>query len=208
MRVLVFGDSIGHGLWDERGGWVQRLRSELDANFMQDFGGLYLDIYNLSISGDTSAGIVSRIEREIRARCWPGTPFAIIVAVGTNDAGVSRVHTELEQYRENLQNIVESARSFSDNLLFAGLPPVDEKLTRPWFADETVSFANDDLQVYERAAQEICAAQNIPFVPIFERFQAEQLKQNLLSDGLHPNAVGHELIASLVRPELDNLLEV
>jgi lysophospholipase L1-like esterase len=34
----------------------------------------------------------------------------------------------------------------------------------------------------------------------------KQSKQQLLSDGLHPNNVGHELIANLVRPEFEKLL--
>jgi len=26
VNILVFGDSITYGAWDEEGGWVQRLR--------------------------------------------------------------------------------------------------------------------------------------------------------------------------------------
>ena len=55
--------------------------------------------------------------------------------------------------------------------------------------------------------QKVAAEQKLPFVPVFETFQAKMAAgENLLADGLHPNDAGHELIFQLVRPELDKLL--
>lgn len=168
----------------------------------------YHDFYNLSISGGTSSGIVARIVPETQARKWPGVPFVIVVAIGTNDSNNSQQqHVELSQYRENLDSIVSSARKFTDKILIVGLPSVDEKLTKPWIADESISFTNNELRAYEQTAQEVGNSHRLTFVPIHEKFQTEQAKQNLLPDGLHPNGAGHALIANLVQPELDILLK-
>lgn len=205
MRILVCGDSITHGMWSERGGWVQILRSEFDAKFIADTSKDQPDLYNLGISANNSADVATRIEQEIAARKRPG--LAVVVAIATNDASDSWVHVELTDFRENLQKIIVSARKFTDKLLFVGLPPVDEARTNPWFVDEAVSYTNEKLRAYEQAAQEICRGERIPFAPVFEAFAHEQAKHDLLPDGLHPNDAGHELIANLVRPELDKLLK-
>ncbi len=208
MRVLVFGDSIAHGTWDkEGGGWVERLNLERGWRNAKATESAYHDFYNLSISGDTSTGVVARIEPEIRARKWSDAPFIVVVAIGTNDSNSSpRQHVELSRFRENLEKIVSLSRKFTDKILFVGLPSVDETLSNPWIEDESICFTNNELQKYEETIRKMCVRQNLPFVAIHEMFQAEQAQHNLLPDGLHPNSAGHELIANLVLPELDKLL--
>src|SRR5580704_13545619 len=97
MRILVFGDSIAHGMWDMRGGWVQSLRRDFDSSKLQDYAGDYPDVYNLGVSADTSASVVARMEAEITARARPD--LAIVVAIGTNDSSVSNVHVELPDFK-------------------------------------------------------------------------------------------------------------
>jgi len=68
MNVLVFGDSIGLGLWDENGGWVGRLteflvKKSIASDLDEDY-----EIYNLGVSGDTTEGLVERFEFETRYR--------------------------------------------------------------------------------------------------------------------------------------------
>jgi len=54
----------------------------------------------------------------------------------------------------------------------------------------------------------IAQEQNLSFVPVFEAFKAAfEKEKDLLFDGLHPNDKGHELIVSLVQPELEKLLK-
>lgn len=205
MRVLVFGDSIAHGMWSVRGGWVQLLRSEFDSLTIRNSIERFPDIYNLGISADNSTNVLARMKREIEVRQRP--ELAIVVAIGTNDASDSNVHVDLPEYRENLQRIIASTGKFTDKIMFVGLPSVDERLTNPWFVDNSVVYINAALQAYEATLGEVCDSYHIPFVPIFEKFQTDQIKQNLLSDGLHPNDAGHELIANIVRPKLNTLLK-
>lgn len=58
MNILVFGDSIALGLWDENGGWVGRLtefliKRSIAADLEENF-----EVYNLGISGDTTEGLL------------------------------------------------------------------------------------------------------------------------------------------------------
>ena len=48
---------------------------------------------------------------------------------------------------------------------------------------------------------------NIPFIPVFDKFLAKLTENShLLPDGLHPNREGHQLIADIVLPKLQELL--
>ena len=60
---------------------------------------------------------------------------------------------------------------------------------------------------FEESLRKFCIKNKLPQVQVFEKFQAAQKDQELLADGLHPNDAGHQLIASLVKPELDKLLK-
>ncbi len=62
MNVLVFGDSIAYGAWDEEGGWVERLKRYLHHR-TTSYGEYHL-VYNLAVSGETSRGILERLEGE------------------------------------------------------------------------------------------------------------------------------------------------
>ena len=210
MRILFFGDSIAHGVWDTQGGWVQRLRSEYDKHSMKDLDDSYPDLYNLSIDGEVLSGVLKRLPYEIEARRYLGEPFILVFAIGINDTIFrgKEVATTAEQYREDLNVMLESAKHYSDKILFVGLTPVDDKLCNPWIHSSSGKcFSNVRILKFEETLRKFCLKKGIPCVQIFEKFNAAQDKEPLLADGLHPNAAGHELIAELVKPELDKLLQ-
>ncbi|HVH14523.1 MAG TPA: SGNH/GDSL hydrolase family protein [Candidatus Angelobacter sp.] len=71
--VLVFGDSIVMGLWDERGGWPERL-----------WVGRSRVVYNLGVDGETSEDVTRRFYSEAESR-GANKNSVIIFAVGIND---------------------------------------------------------------------------------------------------------------------------
>ena len=80
VRICVFGDSIAWGAWDEeRGGWVERLRRQVNWKN----GDFETEIYNLGISTNTSSDLLERFETEAHAR----KPDVILFYIGENDAG-------------------------------------------------------------------------------------------------------------------------
>lgn len=210
MRILFFGDSITYGIWDlEHGGWVQRLINQYNTETFKNLAGEWRELYNLGVTGNTTASIVKRLSYEVENRRWQDDPFAFVFAVGINDtqfAGDEKMATP-QQYKDELDVLISSARHYSDKLLFVGLSPVDDELCNPWLHSvDGVSFKNERILDFEEVLRKACIAESIPHVQVFEKFKDEMGRNKLLADGLHPNEAGHALIAELVKPALDKLL--
>jgi len=208
MRVLVFGDSIAQGFWSVDGGWVEKLRKHYDKLALEDLvNNKQPEIFNLGVSGDTTRNLLARIELETRVRTWPEDPLTVVLAIGTNDELFENNEQAIrpEEFKANVKKILKLVRPLVDKIMFVGNAACDEKLTTPVFWSD-IHYTNNQLKNYEDYIKEIAQAEGVPFAPIFERFQAEQQRRNLLADGLHPNDEGHELIYQIVRPELDMLL--
>lgn len=204
MRILFFGDSITYGLSDPLGGWVQRLRSEY-----QKLPGDKHEVYNLGVVGNLAENLVKRMALETDARRWYDEKLLIVVAVGVNDTKFKGedVASTPELYQGELEQILSIARQYTEQVLFVGLTPVNEELTNPY--DKSLSgscFSNQRVEAFDKILHDFCSENVIPFVDVYRPFLIRQGKENLLAGGLHPNEAGHQLIAELVRPELDSLL--
>lgn len=205
MRVLVFGDSITQGMWDTRGGWAQRLVTDFFDMQLKDLTADVPWVFNLGISGDTTKQLLSRFEAETVARL--GADMAFVFAIGTNDAWINAdggFNMSPEIYSANLKKLIAKARTYGSRILFVGLASVDESQTMPvsWI---DISYTNERLALFEHTLKQVCDEEHVDFVPIFDAFQEAQAKQNLLTDGLHPNDQGHELILGLVKPQIAKL---
>ncbi len=210
MRILVFGDSITQGFWDlEYGSWVQRLRKEYDKQTIKNLTGDWPAFFNMGVDGDMTKGVIKRFATDIEHRRYLDDPFIIIFAIGLNDtlfSGDEKVSTP-EVYAEELDALFAAAGHYSSKILFVGLTPVDDKLCNPWiYSSGGKCFKNERILEFEEVLRKFCIKNKLPQVQIFEKFQERQKRENLLADGLHPNDAGHQLIADLVKPELEKLL--
>lgn len=209
MRILAFGDSITHGLWDPAGGWVQRIRSAYDTQTISERDELtsYPDVYNLGVSGDTAGQLARRIAPEIKFR-KAGHP-AVVVAIGINDTMIYKgveVNTP-EMFTEELRQIVSNTRPYTDVILFVGMHPVNEEQCCPWkYAPQDTRFLNDRIWQFETSLRGFCKQAELSFVELYEHFDKKNKEDGLLADGLHPNEKGHQLIAEIVRPAIDTLI--
>ncbi len=205
MRVLIFGDSITQGFWDLDGGWVARLRRTYDKQMIEGVNDDPPTLFNLGVSGDSSDDIVTRFDSEAKAR-KNSENLAIVFAVGVNDsrtkAGVE--FSDTKRYLDNLNQLWQSAKQFTDKLLFIGLTPCVESRTTPVSWGDT-GYTNDRIQAFDKTLKDFCEQNNLSFVEVFEPFQAKQQTTELLPDGLHPNEAGHQLIADIVGPKLEEL---
>lgn len=208
MRVLVFGDSITQGYWDTEGGWVDKLRRHYDELQVQDFDKDQPTIFNLGISADTSRSVLARAESEIKARTRHNILPIVIVQIGINDscAEPSGNMVPIEEYKANLEKVVEALQPISSKLIFVGLSACDEAKTMPVSWGEYY-YSNKSIKMYEDQMKAVAEAENISFVPVFEEFDKAMQARELLADGLHPNNQGHEAIFNIVKPHLLPLLE-
>jgi lysophospholipase L1-like esterase len=205
MRVLVFGDSIAQGFWDVDGGWVSRIRRHYDKQMIER---LYDDpptIFNLGVSGDCSDDVLARFENETTVRAREELVF--VIAVGTNDSRTKagQNFSNTSRYIQNIEKIIDLAKRHSSKILVVGLTPcVEERSNLVVWGDS--GYTNQRVKEFDDTLMRFCKDNGISFVKIYEPFAVAQAQAELLPDGLHPNDAGHQLIADLVLPMLDELL--
>ncbi len=214
MRVLVFGDSITQGYWDTDGGWVDRIRKYFDSLQITDLqGNDEPTIFNLGISADNSRNILDRIEAETVARTWHNNLPVIIIQIGVNDSSSDNkeinesVRVSIRDYESNLRAIIKKVQPISSKIIFVGLSACNESKTTPVAWGE-YHYTNKAIKDYENVMKLVAKEHNLPFIPIFDEFKrAIDGGEDFLPDGLHPNNAGHQFIAGIVRPKLEELLK-
>ncbi|MBI2584129.1 MAG: hypothetical protein HYW25_05660 [Candidatus Aenigmarchaeota archaeon] len=210
-HILIFGDSIAYGAWDEEGGWAQRLRKFIDEknrhykNIVMQGKNLlhynYCLIYNLGISGDTSEEVLGRLEFEARQRAGLDNEIILIFAIGVNDSYF--VHekgsnqTEPGKFEQNLRNIIELAREFSDKTIFIGLTPCDESKVDPVPWRPEISYKNKYIKQFNDIVKQVCKENDVNFIEMLDNLSKEDLE-----DGVHPNSGGHKKIFEIVKDYL------
>ncbi|PHP27226.1 arylesterase [Limimaricola cinnabarinus] len=183
--IAALGDSLtaGYGL-PQGEGLVPQLQGWLDAQ------GAEVRLINAGVSGDTSAGGLSRTD-------WTLTPEvdAMIVALGGNDflRGL-----DPETMRENIDGILGKAEAAGIETLLVGLKAGP-------------NYGPDYAEAFDAAYADLAEAHDVPLYPdIFAALQegrdVETARRDYLqSDGLHPNARGVALIAAELGPHVLDL---
>ncbi len=179
--IVVLGDSISAGYGIEVAqGWVALLQKKLDD---QDSGH---SIHNESISGDTTAGGLARIDQALTLH----KPDILILELGAND-GLRGLPPAL--IKNNLAEIAHRAQKIGAKILLLAMkipPNYGQRYTTLFYT------------IYPQLAKELDA----PYVPFIMEDVA--LSKDLMQqDGLHPNALGQPVIADKVWPQLLPLLK-
>lgn len=192
MTICVFGDSITFGASDlEKGGWVERLKIYFAENYDTD-------VYNLGISGNNTEDLLSRVEVETSAR----KPDIIIFAIGVNDSqyikSKDNPRIALHTFEQNLVELVKIGQRVASNVIFVGLTPVDELKTKPIPWDIEKYYDTENVEKYNSVIQLICEKNSILFIDM-----RGVIKKEDLSDGLHPNAQGHEKMFQKIKVEVE-----
>ena len=138
--------------------------------------GIELHARNAGVSGDTSAGVLRRLD-------WilGGEVKVAFIAIGANDGLRGLPVAEL---RKNLEEIIRRVRARNIRPLLAGMhmPP-------NYGAEYTQAFA----AVYPDVAREM----KVPLLPFLLEGVGGVEAMNQ-ADGIHPNEEGHKHIAVLV----------
>lgn len=181
VSLMVLGDSLsaGYGL-SEADSWVSEIARDWQANHP------HLSIINASISGETTAGGLNRLESLLDRH----QPNMVFIELGGNDGLRGFNLTTMESNLRQMITIIQS-RNVQVALSEVEIPP---NLGRRY----TEMFR----QVFHTVAED----KGIPLVPFFMREVA--LNPDLMqSDGIHPNLAAQPKIAALMEPQLRELLE-
>ncbi len=187
IQVVAFGDSLtqGYGL-QVKDGFVPQLQAWADAQ------GLEVALSNAGVSGDTTAGGLSRV-------AWTLTPDveAMIVTLGGNDVlrGIDPAVS-----RANLHGILSEAKAADVTVLLIGM-----KAPGNFGPDYKAEFDS----MYPELAEEF----NAVFLDSFFAGLGDAINDPVAlgpymqGDAIHPNADGVALIVQGVGPKLVELLE-
>ena len=163
-------------------------------------------VYNLGVSGDTSEDIRKRVGSEIGARDNGEELVAILRVTGLNDSLMDRETGEsqvsLEEYRKNLESILEKASGSCNSVHLVGQTPIDQREVDPVPWKETHSYRTGRYIRYRDVLNELRESREIGFSNLRARIDEETWRRNHLEDGIHPNREGHRKIYDLLKKDL------
>lgn len=178
--IMVLGDSLSaaYGI-DREQGWVSLLQQRLVQT------GYPQRVVNASVSGETTSGALSRLDRELRLHA----PAIVIVELGGND-GLRGL--PLDQTRSNLSAIIASARKHGAQVLLAGmqLPP---------------NYGSAYTTAFQRIYADLAAEHDIALLPFLLEGLAHD-ERHFQNDGIHPVAAAQPIILDNVWAKLAPLL--
>jgi acyl-CoA thioesterase-1 len=179
IRVLALGDSLTHGYGVRTGmDFPAQLERALKAR------GLNVTVVNVGVSGDTSAGGLSRIDWSLA-----DAPDAVILEFGGNDAlrGISPAQTE-----KNLDGMLAKVKAKGIPVLLAGM-----KSPRNMGADYVAEFD----ALFPRLAKK----HGVLLYPFF--LEGVAMDRALMqSDLTHPNENGVAAIVTRMMPVVTELV--
>jgi acyl-CoA thioesterase-1 len=146
--------------------------------------GLEYDVVNAGVSGDTTAGGVSRLDWALA-----GDVRVLVIELGAND-GLRGL--PVESMKQNLETIISRAKARGISVLLTGMeaPP---------------NYGEAYTTEYRRVFLELARAHGVAFLPFYLDGVAGIAHLNL-QDGIHPNPEGARIIERSVWLALEPLL--
>lgn len=178
--VIFLGDSLTAGLGlAENQAYPALLDRKLDE------AGNPIRVLNAGVSGDTTAGGLSRLDWLLSQK-----PDVLVVGLGAND-GLRAL--PVEETEKNLREIVRRAKAAGARVLLLGM-----QIPPNYGPEYATAFAD----MYPRIAEDL----DVPLVP-FLLDKVGGVRELNLQDGIHPNVQGQEILAENVLPYLEELVE-
>lgn len=187
VTIAALGDSLtaGYGL-PNGDGFVPQMQAWLDAQ------GADVRLVNAGVSGDTTAGGLSRTD-------WTLTPDvdAMIVALGGNDylRGIDPVVS-----RANLDGILAKAAEAGVDALLVGITA-------------GANYGADYQTAFNGMYVDLAGSYDLPLYPTFfagilaEAESQDEVANYMQPDGIHPNQDGVALIVAAMGPAVLALIE-
>lgn len=176
--ITVLGDSLSAGYGLKAGeGWVSLLQKDLGSKHK---------VINASISGDTSAGGLTRLPAVLKQH----RPQVVIVELGGND-GLRGL--PVAQLRTNLARIIEQSQKSGAKVLLVGiaLPP---------------NYGKPYVEQFQRVYSDLARQYKVALVPLLVKgFEAD--RASFQPDGIHPVARVQGRMMQTVKAQLVPLLK-
>ena len=182
-KIGFLGDSITQGGWSSPAGYVRLVMAGLKAN------GIAAEAVPAGISGHKSNQMLARLENDVLSK----KPQWMTLSCGVNDVWHGAKGVPLDQYKENIRKIVDTAGAAGVKVVITTATVIYEKLDSP---------QNAQLAPYNDFLRALAKEKNLPLADLnamfHERIKAENKpdKKVVTSDGVHMNTEGNKLMAT------------
>ena len=182
-KIGFLGDSITQGGWSSPTGYVRLVMAGLKAN------GIDAEAVPAGISGHKSNQMLARLENDVLSK----KPQWMTLSCGVNDVWHGAKGVPLDQYKENITKIVDTAGAAGAKVVITTATVIYEKLDSP---------QNVQLAPYNDFLRALAKEKNLPLADLnamfHERIKAENKpdKKVVTSDGVHMNGEGNKLMAT------------
>lgn len=204
MYGLFFGDSITYGEYDGvLGGWVDILKRYALQKCNE--GSNELILFNLGIGGETSEGLMKRIQNEMTSRNAEDGNI-IFIGYGGNDLAVKdRIQmVDPNQFKTNIEIAIQKAKEFSNEIYLVSILPISERIDGEISSTGKVR-TNGNVLVYNQILKDIATENSLIYIDFYSAFLKD--KEILLSkDGVHPNEKGYGMMAEITIPIIEKYL--
>ncbi|MBR2411699.1 MAG: SGNH/GDSL hydrolase family protein [Clostridia bacterium] len=204
MKTIVFqGDSItdagrNRDRDSERGiGYPTLVAGELGYKYPAEY-----DFINEGVSGDRIVDLYARIKRDIIHR----RPDYLTILIGINDVWHEineRNGVENKKFFRVYCSLIEELKAVLPDLKIFILEPFVLKASA---TEKAWSVFRRETEMRAESAKAVAEKYGLFFIPLQEKFDEAATKAEAsywLSDGVHPTAAGHELIARELIPVLE-----
>ncbi len=181
LTIVALGDSLTEGYGLEE---YQAYPFLLEAKLQKE--GFSCLVINAGISGETSSGLLSRINRILSLK-----PDIVILCTGAND-GLGGINHRL--ISNNISKMVQTFKEHQATVILAGMKML-------------VNYGPSYTEPYNRLYAEIADQEQLIFMPFFLEGVAGKPELNL-ADGIHPNAKGYQIIAASVYPYVLKAMQI
>jgi lysophospholipase L1-like esterase len=176
-----------------------------------------VQIINAGVNGSTTEMGRTRFETDVLAH----RPQIAVIQFGINDAAVdvwktppaTEPRVSLERYEANLRHFVQTLKSRGTRVVLMTpnplrwTPKLKELYGKPPYQPEEPEGFNALLLPYCEAARRVAREEGADLLDMQQVFGEQAQKRSvtvdaLLSDGMHPNDVGHRIEADLLREHI------
>ena len=195
MRILFQGDSITDALRnreDDRyrgAGYATLVSAKLGFEYPNQY-----EFINRGISGNRISNLIARMKMDMINL----QPDVMSILIGVNDVWheVSRQNGVDAELFEKLYNIlIEEVKKALPNIRIIILEPFVLKGTA---TEENWEYFHREVALRAAASKRVAEKNGLEFIPLQEKLDAALAlapEDYWLMDGVHPTAMGHELIA-------------
>ena len=159
---------------------------------------LDLATYNRGIGGDTTSGVLNRLEVSL----FDINPSKIVLMIGTNDINGNVKNAKiLANYNEILTRI---KRELPDTQIYC-VSIIPQNLTIETYSDIKVEKTTKTiLEINSKIKDMVANEENVTFIDLFPLLADSDnlLIEKYSDDGLHLNAAGFEVWTNLIKPYL------